>query len=64
MSVHISYLFNALLEGISLERQNSWRISFRVYDLRKIKDMDKPKPNDITRCLNALALMNMQDIIK
>ena len=24
--------------------------------------MDGPKPNDIARCLNALALMNMQDI--
>ena len=27
-----------LLERISLERQTSWRISFRVYDLRKFKD--------------------------
>ena len=24
--------------------------------------MDGPKPNDIARCLNALSLMNMQDI--
>ena len=24
--------------------------------------MDGPKPNDIARCLNALALMNMQNI--
>ena len=24
--------------------------------------MDGPKPNNIARCLNALALMNMQDI--
>ena len=24
--------------------------------------MDGPKPNDIARCLNALALMNVQDI--
>ena len=27
-----------LLERILLERQTSWRISFRVYDLRKFKD--------------------------
>jgi len=31
-------MFNALLARISLERQTSWRISFRVYDLRKFKD--------------------------
>ena len=31
-------MFNALLERILLERQTSWRISFRVYDLRKFKD--------------------------
>ena len=24
--------------------------------------MDGPKPNDIVRCVNTLALMNMQDI--
>ena len=24
--------------------------------------MDGPQPNDIARCLNALVLMNMQDI--
>jgi hypothetical protein len=27
-----------LLEWISFERQTSWRILFRVYDLRKFKD--------------------------
>ena len=27
-----------LFERISLERQTLWRISFRVYDLRKFKD--------------------------
>ena len=26
--------------------------------------MDGPKPNDIARCLNTLALMNMQDIVR
>ena len=59
------FLLNVLLERISLEKQNLRRISFHVYNLRNSKmaaPMDGPKPNDIARCLNALALMNMQDI--
>ena len=53
--VHIYYLFNASLEGISLERQISLRISFRVYDLRKFKDGSAhglTEPNDIAHCLH------------
>lgn len=61
-----------LSNRISLEIQTTGRISFRVYDLRKIKDgyahnhgMDGPKTaksNDLARCFNALALVNMQYI--
>ena len=36
---------------------------FTIFENAKMAaPMDGPKPNDIARCLNALALMNMQDI--
>ena len=52
-----------LLERISLERQTNI-ISFTIFENSKMAaSMDGPKPNDIARCLNALTLMNMQDIV-
>ena len=36
---------------------------FTIFENSKMAAlMDGPKPTDIARCLNALALMNMQDI--
>ena len=37
------------MERISLERETSWRISFRVYDLRKFKDGGAHGPTEAER---------------